>query len=435
MKIAVIGAGYVGLVSGTCLASVGHDVVIVESDPLRRAAVTAGTPPFHEPGLGDLLAPLLRHGRLTVVGTIEEAIAGSSLSLLAVGTPPAPDGGNDLTAIGAAAGALGHALRTHGGYHVVAVKSTVIPGTTDSVVRAELERASGRRAGDFGLCMNPEFLREGSAVADFLAPDRIVIGQLDARSGAVLEEAYASFDCPKVITSLRNAEMIKYASNALLATLVSFSNEVAAVCEAVPGLDEAMVMTGVHLDRRLAAATGVCSYLRAGIGFGGSCLPKDVEALRALARTRAVATPLLDAVLTVNQARPARVTALLDAALGGLQGRTVAVLGLAFKPGTDDLRDSPALALIETLKAGGATVRGYDPLIERADGVSLSPDAVSALAGADAALLATAWPEFRHLDWHELTRGMRTRLVLDGRGVLAGVPLPPDVTYLRIGVG
>ena len=283
--------------------------------------------------------------------------------------------------------------------------------------------------------MNPEFLREGSAVTDFMRPDRIVVGRLDARSGDVLAELYAAFDCPKLFTTLRNAEMIKYTSNALLATLVSFSNEVAAVCEALPGLDEATVMEGVHLDRRLAPAPGLCSYLRAGIGFGGSCLPKDVDALRALAAAHAVPTSLLDAVVAVNRARPDRVTALLDAALGGLAGRTVAVLGLAFKPGTDDLRDSPALALIEALRAGGAEVRACDPLVGHADGVPLVPTPAAALAGADAALIATAWPEFRTLDWAALTRGMRRRLVLDGRGTLAGVTLPADVTYLRIGVG
>jgi nucleotide sugar dehydrogenase len=318
----------------------------------------------------------------------------------------------------------------------VAVKSTVVPGTTDTVVREELERASGRVAGEgFGLAMNPEFLREGSAVADFMAPDRIVVGQLDARSGAVLDEAYASFDCPKVFTSLRNAEMIKYASNALLATLVSFSNEIAGVCEGIAGLDEETVMTGLHLDRRFAPAPGMCSYLRAGIGFGGSCLPKDVEALRALAARRAIGTPLLDAVMAVNRARPGRVMALLDAALGGLRGRTVAVLGVAFKAGTDDLRDSPALVLIDALRAAGAEVRAYDPHVTQAPGLAVSSSPAAALGGADAAVVATAWPEFRRLDWRGLTRDMRTRLVFDGRGALSGVALPDDVTYVRIGVG
>lgn len=435
MKVTIIGTGYVGLVSGACLAALGHAVACVDTDPRRRAAIAHGEAPFHEPGLAELLEPALRAGRLAVAATVEEAIAESALSILAVGTPPGDDGGIDLAAIEAVATAVGRALRGRDGYHTIAVKSTVVPGTTDTVVRRALETASGRAAGEFGLCVNPEFLREGSAVADFMRPDRIVIGCLDVRSGDVLAELYAGFDCPKLFTTLCNAEMIKYASNALLATLVSFSNEVAALCEAMPGLDEETVMAGVHLDRRLAPAPGICSYLRAGIGFGGSCLPKDVSALRTLAAGRSVPTPLLDAVVAVNRARPGRVTALLDAALGGLRGRTVAVLGLAFKPDTDDLRDSPALALIEALRAAEAEVRAYDPLVRAAAGLALADTPAAALDGADAAVIATAWPEFRALDWFALTRCMRRRMLLDGRGALGGVVLPADVTYLRIGVG
>src|SRR5262249_27717455 len=426
------GAGYVGLVSGTCLASLGHEVAIVEADPVRRAAVEGGKPPFHEPGLPELLGPLLARGSVTLRPRIDGALAGSDLSLVAVGTPPAADGGNDLTAVRAAADELGRALRARGGYHVVAVKSTVMPGTTDGIVREALERASGLRAGEgFGLCMNPEFLREGSAVADFMTPDRIVIGEVDTRAGDVVAAVYTSFECPRIRPSLRNAEMIKYASNALLATLISFSNEIAGVCERIPGLDEEAVMTGVHLDRRLKPAPELCAYLRGGIGFGGSCLPKDIEALRALAARAGSRTPLLDAVAGVNRGRPAQVVALLDVALGGVGGRTVALLGLAFKPGTDDLRDSPALALRDALEAAGAVVRGYDPAIEHLGGMMLAPTPAAALSGVDAAIIATGWSEFRHLPWDALTRDMRTRLLLDGRGVLSGVELPSDVTCLR----
>lgn len=435
MRIVVVGAGYVGLVSGTCLASLGHEVVIVETDPARRAAVALGRPPFHEPGLVELLAPSLDAGRVTVEGEIGRAMVGAALSLLAVGTPPAADGSNDLTAVRGAATAVGRALRAQDGYHVVAVKSTVMPGTTDTIVCEELERASGKRAGEaFGLAMNPEFLREGSAVADFMTPDRIVVGALDARSAEVVEAAYAAFGCPRVRTSLRNAEMIKYASNALLATLVSFSNEIAGVCERYAGLDEEAVMRGLHLDRRLAPAPELCAYLRAGIGFGGSCLPKDVAALRALGARSGAGTPLLDAVAAVNRARPAQVVALLEASLGGLTGRTVALLGVAFKPGTDDLRDSPALAIAEALQKAGASVRAYDPAIAEVPGLPCVKSPTVALTGADAAVVATGWAEFRALSWEALTRGMRTRVVLDGRGVLSGIPLPSDVTYLRIGV-
>src|SRR5438132_986227 len=267
--------------------------------------------------------------------------------------------------------------------------------------------------------MNPEFLREGSAVADFMRPDRIVVGCWDARSAAVLDELYRGFDCPRIVTSLRNAEMIKYAANALLATLVSYSNEVAALCEAMPGLDEETVMTGVHLDRRLtpvdgaAGPAGIVSYLRAGVGFGGSCLPKDVDALRGLAAERGVATPLLDAVMAVNRQRAGQVVTNLGAALGGLAGRVIAVLGLAFKPGTDDVRDSPAVALIHGLLAAGASVQAYDPLVRAVPAlggqVALRPAPEAALAGADAVVIATACPEFRTLDWQACARAMRLR--------------------------
>lgn len=444
MKVTIVGTGYVGLVTGTCLASRGHRVACVDSDAHRVATIARGAPPFHEPGLTELLGSALRDGRLTVGAALEEAVADSDVSMLAVGTP-SREGRIDLSAVEAAATAVGRALRRRDEYHVVVVKSTVVPGTTDTVVRRALEAGSGRPAGAFGLCMNPEFLREGSAVADFMRPDRIVVGCWDARSAAVLDELYRGFDCPRIVTSLRNAEMIKYAANALLATLVSYSNEVAALCEAMPGLDEETVMTGVHLDRRLtpvdgaAGPAGIVTYLRAGVGFGGSCLPKDVDALRGLAAERGVATPLLDAVMAVNRQRAGQVVTNLGAALGGLAGRVIAVLGLAFKPGTDDVRDSPAVALIHGLLAAGASVQAYDPLVRAVPAlggqVALRPAPEATLAGADAVVIATACPEFRSLDWQACARAMRRRVILDGRDALRGVPLPEGVTYLRIGLG
>ena len=444
MKVTIVGTGYVGLVTGTCLASRGHRVACIDSDAHRVATIARGAPPFHEPGLTELLGSALRDGRLTVGAALEEAVADSDVSMLAVGTP-SREGRIDLSAVEAAATAVGRALGRREEYHVVVVKSTVVAGTTDTVVRRALEAGSGRPAGAFGLCMNPEFLREGSAVADFMRPDRIVVGCWDARSAAVLDELYRGFDCPRIVTSLRNAEMIKYAANALLATLVSYSNEVAALCEAMPGLDEETVMTGVHLDRRLtpvdgaAGPAGIVTYLRAGVGFGGSCLPKDVDALRGLAAERGVATPLLDAVMAVNRQRAGQVVTRLGAALGGLAGRVIAVLGLAFKPGTDDVRDSPAVALIHGLLAAGASVQAYDPLVRAVPAlggqVALRPAPEAALAGADAVVIATACPEFRSLDWQACARAMRRRVILDGRDALRGVPLPEGVTYLRIGLG
>jgi nucleotide sugar dehydrogenase len=294
--------------------------------------------------------------------------------------------------------------------------------------------------------MNPEFTREGCAVRDFLEPDRIVIGHLDAQARTVLDELYAPFECPKLFTSPTNAEMIKYAANALLATLVSFGNEIAGLCEVTPEADAELVMAGVALDRRCRVdvagtshAPELLGYLRAGIGFGGSCLPKDVQALSAYGRGATANTALLDAVLSVNAARAAALVRQAEAALGGLGGTEIAVLGLAFKPGTDDVRDSPAAALITRLLAAGATVRAYDPVATRVgDGEALrqvrrcwSPD--EALAGADAALLATAWPEFAAWDWTRLVPTMRRPIIGDGRGLLAAIEWPASVTYFRVG--
>jgi UDPglucose 6-dehydrogenase/GDP-mannose 6-dehydrogenase len=439
MRITVVGTGYVGLVTATCLAQIGHEVICVDAQPERVAAVKEGKPPFYEPGLAEMLAGVLHQGRLRATGATTEAVAASDMTFLAVGTP-SRDGEIDLSYLSNAATDVGQGLRSAAGYHVVVVKSTVVPGTTDTLVRSILERACGRLAGHFGLAMNPEFLREGSAVADFMEPDRIVIGQWDEASGRSLAEVYAAFDCLKLFTTLRNAEMTKYASNALLATLVSFSNEFASLCEATPGTDVEEVLNGLHLDRRLSPwhageriAPGILAYLRAGCGYGGSCLPKDLSALRHFARMHGVALPLLDAVSAVNAARPAQLVTMVEDAVGSLRGATIAVLGLAFKPGTDDLRDSPALAVIGELKGKGAEIRSYDPLITSLAGVCTCSSVKDALAGADAAIVVTAWPEFADLDWATLSLTMRHPVLIDGRNALRGIATPKSVTRVAIG--
>jgi UDPglucose 6-dehydrogenase/GDP-mannose 6-dehydrogenase len=439
MRIAVVGTGYVGLVTATCLAHIGHDVICVDTQPERVIAVNQGQPPFYEPGLAEMLADVLRAGRLRASGNTVEAVAASEMTILAVGTP-SRDGQIDLSYLSAAAADIGKGLKAATGYHVVVVKSTVVPGTTDTVVRSILERTCGRQAGQFGLAMNPEFLREGSAIADFMEPDRIVIGQWDEASGRKVAEIYSAFDCPKRLTTLRNAEMTKYASNALLATLVSFSNEFAALCEATPGTDVEEVLAGLHLDRRLSPrhdgkliTPGILTYLRAGCGFGGSCLPKDISALRNFARQQGVASGLLDAVSAVNAARPAQLVTMAQDALGSLRGSTVTVLGLAFKPGTDDLRDSPALAVIGELKRRGAEIRSFDPLITSLPGIRVCGSVEEALAGVDAAIIVTAWPEFAALDWTTLAQKMRRPILIDGRNTLRDATLPKTVTYVAIG--
>jgi UDPglucose 6-dehydrogenase/GDP-mannose 6-dehydrogenase len=294
--------------------------------------------------------------------------------------------------------------------------------------------------------MNPEFLREGAAVEDFMNPDRIVVGAIDDRSAETIERVYAPFDCPKLRTTPRNAELIKYASNTLLATLISFSNEIAGLCEAVPGLDEAVVMQGLHLDRRLSPLVGgerlrpgILAFLRAGIGYGGSCLPKDTVALAAFARHHGAETSLLDATIGINDARMGRVLDSIERQAGALRGRTVAILGLAFKPGTDDIRESPGIRLARGAIERGARVRAWDPIAtenarrELTDAVAYAASLDEALAGAELAILATAWPELADADWAALSQRMARPVLFDGRSVLAGVRLPDGIAYLTIG--
>jgi UDPglucose 6-dehydrogenase len=446
LTVTVVGTGYVGLVTGACLSELGHDVTCVDVRQPVVDGVNAGRAPFFEPGLEDLVRSGLDRGRFRASTDLTSAVQASDVSFIAVGTPSTADG-IDLSAVAHAAGAIGEALRSASRYHVVVVKSTVVPGSTDGPIRQVLEDRSQRSIGDIGLCMNPEFLREGSAVDDFMRPDRIVIGEADSRAGARVAELYDGLACPVIRTTTRNAELIKYTSNALLATLVSFSNELAGVCEALPDTDVDAVMDAVHLDRRLTPIVdgrpitpGIVSYLRAGSGFGGSCLPKDVTALRMWARSINATTPLLDAVMQINELRPQQVAALVDTAAGGVRGRPIAVLGLAFKPGTDDLRDSPALSLLAALAARGAVVRAYDPLLSNGgraplelNGATLAATPEAALSGADAAVIATGWPEFRDWNWAGLSQTMRSRTIVDARNALRGVSLPEGVRYYPIG--
>jgi len=437
VRVAVIGAGYVGLVTGVGLAAAGHDVVCAELDEARALAVNRGRSPLREPGLEELLREQLRLGRFRVAQDAKDALSGSRVSILAVGTPTRA-GAIDLSAVLGAAAQVGAELPDLPAPHVVAVKSTVVPGTTLGPVREVLQRSSGLRLGEFGLAANPEFLREGSALADFQAPDRIVVGAADLEAELALRELYAPFAAPLLVTTPAEAELAKYAGNALLATLVSFSNEIARLCESLPGLDVEAVLGAVHLDRRLSPregdrrlSPGILDYLRAGCGFGGSCLPKDLDALRGLARERGLATPLLDAAARVNRERPGEVVRLLEQELGSLAGREIALLGVAFKPGTDDTRDSPALGLAAELASRGARVRSFDPAAPGGPGACRSlPEA---LRGADAALLATAWPEFRNADWELLAGLMRTPLLVDGRGALRGAPLPARLRTRAVG--
>ena len=430
MKISVMGTGYVGLVSGTCLAERGHQVTCIDIRSEVVQEINAGRPPIHEIGLDNLLLSARDKGMLSATTDAKTAILDSDVTLICVGTPTV-DGRMDMSQIVAAAKEIGSALASKPGYHVVAVKSTVLPGTTEGPVKAAIESHSGRKVGDgWGLCMNPEFLREGRAVEDFRVPDRIVVGATDSMTAEVFLNVYADFTCPKLVTTPRTAEMIKYVSNSLLATMISFSNEIGNMCSAVPGVDARLVWKGVHLDRRLTpingqvgGAAGVTEYLWHGLGFGGSCFPKDVAALRSFGRTVGEQTRMLDAVLDINADQPLRMVALLEKELK-LAGKTVAVLGLAFKPGTDDLRESPALPLVAELRRKGAKVLAHDPIAmphakkrpEFRD-VVFAEGWEEALKKSDACCLVTAWPEYRSIQPTDFLKLMTRALVIDGRGV------------------
>ena len=445
MRVSIIGIGYVGLVSGACLAEVGHTCICVDNDLSKIKRIRDGESPIHEDGLAPMLKRLVG-SRLTASADLRAAVLETELTLIAVGTP---FGGDriDLSYIRQVASDIGHALKHKDTYHVIAVKSTVVPGTTDDVVRPILEEASGKRAGtDFGLGMNPEFLTEGVAIQDFMRPDRIVLGGIDDRTIDVLGSLYAPFvGVPIVRTNNKTAEMIKYASNAVLATLISFSNEIGNLCQTLGGVDGAEVMAGVHeahyftptLADGSRVRAPISAFLWPGCGFGGSCLPKDVRALAAHGRLHGQPMDVLDAVMKVNESQPARIIRLLEEHLGSLAGRHVCVLGLAFKPDTDDVRESPAIPMVNALIERGAVVSAYDPAAEGTARAVLPLGKVTfpgrledAVNGVDALVLVTRWEEFRRLP--TLIAAMANPpLLVDGRRMLDKHELP---RYAGIGL-
>lgn len=428
MNISVIGTGYVGLVTGACLASRGHQVTCVDTDRAKVERINAGECPIHETGLSELLSEVLGD-RFAATTDLARAVTGSEVTIVAVGTPFGEDR-IDLSQIEAAAEQVGSVLASVDRYHVVVVKSTVVPGTTEGLVAAALERSSGRRIGaDIGLGMNPEFLREGQAVADFLQPDRIVLGGVDERTHAVLGEVYDVFEDVEILrVSPRTAEMIKYASNALLALLISFSNEIGNLSAAL-GVDGVAVLQGVHLDRRWSPVAdgerirpGILTYLAPGSGFGGSCFPKDVRALLAHGEAAGAPMRLLAATLDINAAQAGVVVDRLGRQVE-LAGARISVLGAAFKPGTDDIRESPVLRIVPQLLAAGAAVVVHDPVAldnarEALQGhadLHFEPELATAIDGADAILLLTAWPDY--LELPSLLSGSVVPVV-DGRRLL-----------------
>jgi UDPglucose 6-dehydrogenase len=403
--IAVIGTGYVGLVTAAGFAALGCDVSCVDIDAEKIRGLQAGRVPIWEPGLPELIAE--HRERLRFNTELGPALEHARLLFVAVGTPPTYSGDADLSAVHAVVDAM-----PASDSHALVMKSTVPVGTGTSIQRILAERGKG-----FAYVSCPEFLKEGTAVKDFLEPDRVVIGDDGTWAGDAVEELYAPLGAPVVRTDVKSAEMVKLASNAFLATKISFINEIANVCEET-GADVVEVARGMGLDDRIGP-----KFLQAGIGFGGSCFPKDVAALKQLAGNSGYHFQLLNAVIEVNELQKRRVIAKLQKHLGSLVGKEVALLGLAFKPDTDDMREASSLVLTARLQAAGAHVRAYDPVAEEEArklirGVELAASAQEALAGADAAVLVTEWPEFKALDLAAAAAAMRGSLLVDGRNFL-----------------
>ncbi|CAN5231205.1 UDP-glucose/GDP-mannose dehydrogenase family protein [soil metagenome] len=414
MRVGVIGLGHVGLVSAACFAHLGHEVVGVDADAERVEGLRQGRLPFFEPGLAELLEEGLSSGRLRVREEVEAAVRASPIVLICVGTPSRPSGEADLVQVERLAREIAGHLE---GYRVLAEKSTVPIRTADRIART-VSRSAGDRP--FDVISTPEFLRQGSAIADTLEPDRIVIGSGSRRATDIALQLYRPIiersGCPVILTDVGTAELIKHASNAFLATKISFVNALAEVCERT-GADVDDVARGMGLDPRIGPA-----FLRPGIGYGGSCLPKDVAAFQALAEQVGTGFRLLAEVQAINERGPARVVEKLRQELWHLEGKAVAVLGLAFKPGTDDLRGAPSLKLIEALQAEGADLVAFDPVAMPAakhvlSNVRFASSALEAATGADAAVFVTDWNEFRGLDLDALRAAMRLPVIVDGRNL------------------
>jgi UDPglucose 6-dehydrogenase len=414
MKIAVVGTGYVGLVVGACFAETGNDVVCIDKMRAKVNGLKRGKMPIFEPGLEELVVKNAAEGRLTFTTNLAEAVHKAEVVFIAVGTPMGEDGSADLQHVLSAAGEIGRAMR---GYTVIVDKSTVPVGTAEKV-RAAIRKNTTH---PFSVVSNPEFLKQGAAVDDFLKPDRVVIGADDQKAADIMLELYRPFTlsgAPIMVMDCASAEMCKYAANAMLATRISFMNEIANVCE-LYGADVDQVRRAMGTDRRIGPA-----FLFSGIGYGGSCFPKDVQAMAKFSRDKKYKFQILDAVEAVNKKQKSKLLDRIDRVFGkSMKKKTFAVWGLAFKPRTDDMREAPAVTIINGLLARGATVQAYDPeAMPVAKGlfgnkITYTKNAYAALKGADALLIVTEWNEFREPDFEKMKTLMRQPLILDGRNI------------------
>ena len=413
MKISVIGSGYAGLVNAAGFAHIGNQVTCVDIDQKKIDQINNGISPIFEEGLEDILKDSLKKGNIKATTDIKAAIEQTDLTFIAVGTPSNEDGSINLKYIETVSKDIGNILKNKDTYHLIIVKSTVVPGTTEDTVGTIIEQTSGKKRGtDFGLAMSPEFLREGKAMEDYLKPDRVVIGAHDKKSADILCELNKPLTDNIITTDIKTAEMIKYTSNAFLATKISFTNEIGNICKKL-GIDVYDVMKGVGADFRISPY-----FLNAGCGFGGSCFPKDVKALIAKSKQIGCTPTLLESAITVNKNQPKKMIDLAKKHLGELKDKKITLLGLAFKPGTDDIREAPAVTIIEDLINAGAIITVYDPEAEDniksifKDKINYAHTKEKAIAASDTIMLLTEWDEFMDETLYE------GKLIIDGRKTL-----------------
>ncbi|MCS6844140.1 MAG: UDP-glucose/GDP-mannose dehydrogenase family protein [Caldilineales bacterium] len=427
-NICVIGTGYVGLVTGTCFADLGNRVVCVDINEEKIASLRAGKMPIYEPGLEEMVERNVRAGRLFFTTSYEEGLDGAEFVFIAVGTPSGVDGEADLRYVRMAAEEIARTMKAP---LIIINKSTVPVGTGDWV--ADIISRNQPKPIEFAVVSNPEFLREGNAISDFLNPDRVVLGSLNKEAAEKVAQLHLALRAPIMVTDLRTAEMIKYASNAFLATRISFINEIAAICEEL-GADVKEVAAGMGYDKRIGRY-----FLDAGLGYGGSCFPKDVLALEHMALVHGTHPALLRAVMDINRDQRRKVIRRLRSELGGLRDCVVGLLGLAFKPNTDDMREAPAVEIAHLLRNEGAIVKGYDPVAmpvaaRELPEVRLAKDPYDLAEGCDAIVVCTEWNEFRHLDMQRVKRAMRRPVLYDGRNIYDPVAMT-ELGFRYFGVG
>tara|TARA_Y100000816_G_scaffold219159_1_gene164167 strand:- start:258 stop:1598 length:1341 start_codon:yes stop_codon:yes gene_type:complete len=443
MRVCVVGTGYVGLVTGVCLAYKGHEVICVDSDPLIIEKINLKQSPIYENELSELLEKVINSGKFKATTNLNDALKNSSIVIIAVGTP-SNNGPIDLSYIDSALSQLGEFIKNHNQYISIIVKSTILPGTTDTFIRNKLEKISGKKLGEFGLGMNPEFLREGEAVNDFLYPDRIVIGFDNTKTREHMEELYDPWDVDKIFTNTRTAELIKYANNTLLATQISTVNELANISYKLGGIDIRDVVKGVQLDKRWnpildnkRVDPDIIKYLVPGCGFGGSCFSKDLKALRSQGHQLGLNTKMINSVLETNEAQPHQVIDILKNEIGNLKDKKILLLGLAFKPGTDDVRESPAIKIALDALNNGASLYAHDPgarenfekvLKEKSDKITFVNNWVKILNSIEIIIIVTPWDEYLELNKIDIS----DKIIFDARGFFEPSNLKA-LSYFSIG--